>query len=122
MKILEHFPTEKIYVSAADKASYKKIDVAELAKTYHAEVCFLNGGEQLDLEGVRADIWLPKACDYKNENNNSMVIRFSYGDTACLMTGDMEIDEEAAILSSGFELRADVLKLGHHGEEDEGRI
>ena len=30
----------------------------------------------------------------------------------------MENGEEAALLRSGFGLRADVLKLGHHGEAD----
>lgn len=116
--LFEQFPTEKLYISAKDKVSYKKINVMDIAKAYGVQVCCLNGGEQLELEGVQADIWLPKGCDYKNENNNSMIIRFSYGDNACLMTGDMENGEEAALLRSGFELRADVLKLGHHGEAD----
>ena len=34
------------------------------------------------------------------------------------MTGDMEYGEEAAYLQSGEVQKTDILKLGHHGEND----
>lgn len=52
------------------------------------------------------------------ENNNSLILHLSYGETSCLFTGDMEYEEEAAFLSSGFPCQATILKLGHHGEKD----
>lgn len=48
-------------------------------------------------------------------NNGSVVLRLDYGENSVLLTGDAEGDAERAMLSSGFPLRADVLKVGHHG-------
>lgn len=48
-------------------------------------------------------------------NNNSIVGKLTYGDFSMLFTGDAEKEEESAILKSGFGLKSDVLKVGHHG-------
>lgn len=48
-------------------------------------------------------------------NNNSVVLKFEYGDVSFLLTGDCEKDMEQKILDSGADVSADVLKLGHHG-------
>ena len=45
-------------------------------------------------------------------------MRLAYGKTACLFTGDMEEEEEAEYLSENRKISANILKLGHHGEED----
>ena len=47
-----------------------------------------------------------------------MVVRWSFKDTSFLMTGDMEKKEEKQFLQTFGDCRADVLKLGHHGEKD----
>ena len=52
----------------------------------------------------------------RNANNGSLVLRLNYGDVSFLLTGDIEVDAErylAAVAGDG--LRADVLKVGHHG-------
>lgn len=51
----------------------------------------------------------------ENTNNNSIVLRVSYGETAFLLMGDAEKEEEADLLASGVPLTATVLKAGHHG-------
>ena len=50
-----------------------------------------------------------------NKNNMSLVLRLAYGDTSFLFTGDAEAEEEEDILDAGFDISADVLKVGHHG-------
>lgn len=48
-------------------------------------------------------------------NDGSVVCRLDFGQTSFLFTGDAEAAAEAALLSRGANLRADVLKVGHHG-------
>jgi competence protein ComEC len=48
-------------------------------------------------------------------NNNAAVLRLDYGQTSLLLTGDAEQEAEADMLAAGLPLRADVLKVGHHG-------
>lgn len=51
-------------------------------------------------------------------NNNSLVLRLTFGDTGFLLMGDAEKEEEKDLLQSGAELSADVLKVGHHGSKN----
>ncbi len=62
--------------------------------------------------------WLPKRPFLDNANNNSVILRLTHGSNCFLMMGDAEQEEEAALLASGFPVSANVLKLGHHGEND----
>ncbi len=48
-------------------------------------------------------------------NNYSIVARLTYGKVVFLFEGDAQTDAEQAILDDGYDVRADVLKVGHHG-------
>lgn len=50
------------------------------------------------------------------ENNNmSLVVKITYGETSFLFTGDIEVDAESSLIKSSYDLHADVLKVPHHG-------
>jgi competence protein ComEC len=49
------------------------------------------------------------------ENDASLVLRVGVDDLTVLLTGDVEPDGQARILATGVDLRADVLKIPHHG-------
>jgi competence protein ComEC len=51
----------------------------------------------------------------ENTNDGSIVIKLTYGQTSFLLTGDAEFAENQSILRRGADVRATVLKLGHHG-------
>ncbi len=49
-------------------------------------------------------------------NDNSMIVKVTYGKRAVLLVGDAEHDAEKGLLRRGEGvLRADLLKVGHHG-------
>jgi competence protein ComEC len=50
-------------------------------------------------------------------NNTSIILRIDYGETSFLFTGDAERAAEQAVLNSGMNLSATVLKVGHHGSD-----
>lgn len=50
-------------------------------------------------------------------NDTSIVLKVQYGETSFLFTGDAEREAEQAILNSGTDLSATVLKVGHHGSD-----
>ena len=116
--IMEKYSVEKVYLSGKDDITYKKINPEQTASEYGVEVIKLQGDEVLSLGGATAQVWIPGNRDTENENNNSMVVRWSFKDTSFLMTGDMEKKEEKQFLQTFEDCRADVLKLGHHGEKD----
>lgn len=53
--------------------------------------------------------------DYGDLNNESVVARVLYGNTAVMLQGDAEKTAEADILNNGFDVSADLIKIGHHG-------
>jgi len=70
------------------------------------------------LGGLRIDVLAPCPAysPDRQANDNSFVLRFVYGARAILMVGDAQREEEASILATAPDrLRADVLKVGHHG-------
>ncbi|MBQ4472821.1 MAG: MBL fold metallo-hydrolase, partial [Lachnospiraceae bacterium] len=52
------------------------------------------------------------------ENNNSLVVKMSYGETSVIITGDAQTEEEQRMLSEGMDVSAQVLLAGHHGSSN----
>lgn len=48
-------------------------------------------------------------------NDDSLVLRILYRGRGVLLTGDMESALESVLIGEGREVRADLLKVGHHG-------
>jgi competence protein ComEC len=58
----------------------------------------------------------PSFTPQRGANDNSLVISVAYGQRRFLFTGDAEHEEEAELVARcPAELRADYLKVGHHG-------
>jgi competence protein ComEC len=52
----------------------------------------------------------------RDANDNSLVMRVAFGRRTVLLTGDAEALEERELVARyGGKLRADLLKVGHHG-------
>lgn len=77
-------------------------------------------GQAIDFgDGVRAQVLNPPeehlTGTTDDTNNNSVVLRVSYGGSSLMLTGDAGVEAEASVLASGLELHSTVLKVGHHG-------
>lgn len=70
---------------------------------------FALGGAQIQILGP-----LHRAED---SNDNSIVLKVSFGATSFLFTGDAERAEEQDLMNSGVNLQSTVLKVGHHGSD-----
>ncbi len=60
-------------------------------------------------------ILAPISENVSDINNTSIVLKITYGSTSFLFAGDAEREAEQAILNSGYDISANVLKIGHHG-------
>ncbi|MBQ5708599.1 MAG: hypothetical protein IIV62_01410, partial [Anaerotignum sp.] len=50
-----------------------------------------------------------------DENDGSMVLKYSAGGTEVLFTGDITMEGEQLLVQQGADLSADILKVSHHG-------
>lgn len=81
----------------------------------------LRMGDTLTLDDVRLRVlWPPKSLLSQdlNWNVNSLVIMVEFGDFRCLLTGDLTSPGEEMLLSEKKDLKANLLKIGHHGYPD----
>lgn len=74
-------------------------------------------GDTFSFGGVSIRVLAPNR-DYRPSptptNNDSLVLRLSYGTTSALLEGDAEAPSEARMLAAGG-LQSQLLKVGHHG-------
>ena len=76
-------------------------------------------GHTAAIDGVVLRVLAPDSAwtaTQRGPNEASTVLMVQYGDTRVLLTGDAEDDEERWLVERwADDLRADVLKVGHHG-------
>ncbi|MBE6960570.1 MAG: MBL fold metallo-hydrolase [Ruminococcaceae bacterium] len=96
------------YSDAYDKLLYYADQQDTLVEKPVVTQLFLLGDVQLELLG-------PLQKSYTDINNSSLVIMASYGENRFLFTGDMRHEAEKELVEAGTNLKADVLKVGHHG-------
>jgi competence protein ComEC len=74
-------------------------------------------GQAIDVDpALRVFVLSPPKARYGDDpNTNSVVLRISYGMIDFLMTGDVSGEGEDALLTSGYPLDAEILKVAHHG-------
>ncbi|PJI10287.1 MULTISPECIES: ComEC/Rec2 family competence protein [Clostridium] len=72
-------------------------------------------GTNFKVGDARCDIYGPVNTNKEDLNTYSIVIKLTFGKTKFMFTGDSQNSNEAAMIAKGYDLSADVLKVGHHG-------
>lgn len=74
-------------------------------------------GQTINLDpNLKMEVLSPPATLFPSDlNQNSVVLKITYNKVSFLLMGDAGIEAEKSILSSGYNLDSDVLKVGHHG-------
>ncbi len=80
-------------------------------------------GDAFDVDGVRIEILSPDViAPPMSDNNESLVVRLTFGRRGFLLTGDIEEETESRLAEIPGDLRADVLKVAHHGSKTSSTI
>lgn len=72
-------------------------------------------GEEIELNpAVDIEILNP-GSEYSDDlNENSVVLKVSYGEVSFLLMGDAGLETEEKLMSANYDLDSDILKVGHH--------
>ena len=112
--VLAKYPAEHVYSSVTEYTTKVFSNVVKYADEQGHPVEVPQTGDSWTLGSASVHIIGPVQT-YSDPNNGSLVLRVDYGGTSFLFTGDMEQNAEADLMDSGANVRADVLKVGHHG-------
>jgi competence protein ComEC len=115
--VIKSFDVDKVYLPKAVHTSDTFRDVLEAISDKGLKVTTAVKGVSIPLAGMTAEFLGPVSSEYENLNNHSAVLKLTYGETSFLFQGDAEEESEKDILKSdmSLKLKADVLKIGHHG-------
>ncbi len=115
--VINNFDIGKIYMPNATTQVFEDVLIA--AKNKNLKINTAKAGVNIDLDSdLEVSILAPVGNTYEDLNNYSAVIKLTYKNNSFLFEGDAGNISESEMLSSGSNLKADVLKVGHHGSND----
>lgn len=112
---INSFNIDKVYMPKKTTTTETYKDVINAIKNKNLKVTVPTPGTSFKLGDASCQILAPNGSDYEDANNYSIVIKITYGNNSFLLTGDAEDISEKEMLDKGYGLKADVLKVGHHG-------
>ena len=83
----------------------------------HRHVETIHAGDVMRFGEVDVSVLWPPAEGGGSDNDNSVVLRIKFGERTILLTGDIEKAAERALALSQQDLKADVVKVPHHGSK-----
>lgn len=114
--VIKSFDILNFYMPKVSTTTKTFKDVLEAAKTKQLTINTAKYGVKFDMgDGVFANMLAPIEKSYDDLNNYSAVIKLTFGKISFLFTGDAGNESEQQMLSLKEDLKADVLKVGHHG-------
>lgn len=116
--VIRTFDIEKVYMPRVTHTTktYENVLLAIKAKGLKITSARV-GTAVFNQDGIKVNFVAPCGSSYDNLNNYSAVVKVQHGNTSFLLTGDAESLSEQQMLSSGANLKSDVLKVGHHGSK-----
>lgn len=114
-EILERFPVAKVWMSGDEHTT----------RTYRNTMKAISASEAGYYEPIAGDvfhfgkktitIFNPPSEHSWSLNDGSIAMKVQYGEVKFLFTGDAERKAEHFMVESGYDLNAQILKMGHHG-------
>ena len=121
--ILENFRVAQLWIGH-EVSVPALVRLEELARERKISIEHELRGKSFRWDSVDGEfLWpeiVPEELAPSAKNNDSLVLRLRYGNETLLLPGDAEKQVEREILSENDPeaMRADVLKIGHHGSKN----
>jgi len=123
VEVLKRYEVEKILSTGVTHTTPDYLAWLEEIKKQNVPMEIVVAGQTIDFgSGVKMEFFYPKedltGKSMENLNNTSVVSKLIFGQTSFLFTGDAETEVEDELIGGGVNLKADVLKVAHHGSRN----
>ena len=115
-QIVKNYEIGKIYMPK--KTANTKIfeELLTEIKNKGLGITIAKGGDKIvEDDNLKYLVLAPNGDNYEETNEYSIVTKLTYKNTSFIFTGDAEKVSEDEMLTKGYDLSANVLKIGHHG-------
>ena len=120
--VINNFTVDNIIDSGNSHTTVTYKDYLNAIKTNNVNFVVPDLGQEFDIGQTTKMKILGPVSLADDLNNSSIVIKMTYGSTSFLFAGDAQSQEENQILSKGYDLSSQVLKVGHHGSASSSSI
>ncbi|HWR34266.1 MAG TPA: ComEC/Rec2 family competence protein [Clostridia bacterium] len=114
--IVRNFQPRELWMAEANLSTPELEALLDIAAEYGVSVRRRAAGEVFDFGGLHFQVLAPPRdweLKARVRDEDAMVLRISYGENSVLMVGDAGRRIERELVKNG--IRADLLKVGHHG-------
>lgn len=112
--LLKNFPVDTLYLPKNKNLSKLEMEIIESGKKEGIQMMYLRKGMRWSIGNSQFSVLHPGEKN-TSANNRSIVLWVKLYNTSFLLTGDIEKEAEHEILNNFSRLKADVLKVAHHG-------
>ena len=113
--VIDRLNVENIMLPLVAHTTKTYDDLLDAVEQSGAKVIAPAVGDSYELGEAMITVLSCEAQDEENLNESSIVLKLSYGEIDCILTGDAEVINEEKILADGYDISAEILKVGHHG-------
>jgi len=119
LSVLENYKVDNVLWTGIEKEGEKFEAWKRMVDEEGSNVYFAEAGEKVVLNDSVLEVINPeeslKGKVYDDSNDTAVVSKLSYGNSSFLFTGDISSKEEKKTLD--LDIKADVLKVAHHGSK-----
>lgn len=118
-KIIENVCVDRIYMPNVSSPTITFDKLLDCISRNEIKVFQALSGTEIPFADANITILSPEP-DHASDNLNtySAVVFLKYNDIKMLFCADAEKENEDMILSSGYDIQCDFIKIGHHGSRD----
>ncbi len=114
--VARNFFVKAAIIGAGQQPSENLGQFYETLKRRNIPVTLTARGDVFRFGEVAVEILSPSVETVQlSENNNSLVLRITFGERSFLFTGDIEKETEEVLLKDPASLKCDLIKVPHHG-------
>ena len=106
--LIDNYSPRELWIASAGQALLDK------ARERGTVVRSIRTGQRFEFGGATVDVLAPDEGPIR-PNDDSVVLKIRFGERSFLLTGEIEKHRETIFVKGDGDIRADVLKVAHHG-------
>ncbi len=114
LSLLESYEVSEVWFNGEQNSDNDQyVDLLDKLKQKNINTKVVKRGQRSQFDNLQIDVIWPREQKEDDSNNQSLVLRLTYGAMDVIFAGDISSEVEQQLL--GDQLEAEVLKVAHHG-------
>lgn len=115
-EVINNFSIGQVYMPKVTHTTKTYEDLLLAIQNKGLKINTAKAGVVLDVDpDIEAVMLAPNGEEYSKLNDYSAILKIVYGESSFIITGDAEDTSEKKMVGGGLNLKADVLRVSHHG-------